>query len=217
VDEVDEARERRTGWLAYSALLVDVALLVAADVVLARGFAARGTDDAFDSSTWLSLGGAYLVLSLAFYVVGARALSWAAATRVDRRYGLTIDDSVTLIGDPQRRNPVVTRVCALPLLLLGPALIVGLAVSELPFPKRGSGPPLSFAVVIVGLVAAIGPLLWAYYGFPGWGLTATGLWLAYAGLLVAGWPVAAVVVGLPVAVAQFIVNARMGRRLLGLR
>jgi hypothetical protein len=170
VDEADAARERRTGWLAYSALLVDVALLVAADVVLARGFAARGTDD-----------------------------------------------SVTLIGDPLRRNPVVTRVCALPLLLLGPALIVGLAVSELPFPKRGSGPPLSFAVVIVGLVAAIGPLLWAYYGFPGWGLTATGLWLAYAGLLVAGWPVAAVVVGLPVAVAQFIVNARMSRRLLGLR
>jgi hypothetical protein len=170
VDEVDEARERRTGWLAYSALLVDVALLVAADVVPARGFAARGTDD-----------------------------------------------SVTLIGDPRRRNPVVTRVCALPLLLLGPALIVGLAVSELPFPKRGSGPPLSFAVVIVGLVAAIGPLLWAYYGSPGWGLTATGLWLAYAGLLVAGWPVAAVVVGLPVAVAQFIVNARMSRRLLGLR
>jgi hypothetical protein len=157
------------GW-PTSALLVDVALLVAADVVLARGFAARGTDD-----------------------------------------------SVTLIGDPLRRNPVVTRVCALPLLLLGPALIVGLAVSELPFPKRGSGPPLSFAVVIVGLVAAIGPLLWAYYGFPGWGLTATGLWLAYAGLLVAGWPVAAVVVGLPVAVAQFIVNARMSRRLLGLR
>jgi len=34
---------------------------------------------------------------------------------------------------------------------------------------------------------------------------------------VAGWPVAAVVVGLPVAVAQFIVNARMSRSLLGLR
>ena len=73
MDEVDKTRERRNGWLAYSALLVVAALLVAADVVLARGFAARGTDDAFDASTWLQLGGAYLVLSLAFYVAGARA------------------------------------------------------------------------------------------------------------------------------------------------
>jgi hypothetical protein len=92
-----------------------------------------------------------------------------------------------------------------------------MSVCELPFPHRGSWQPLSFAVVMVGLVAAIGPLLWAYYGFPGWGLAATVLWLGYAGLLVAGWPVAAVVVGLPVAVAQFIVNTHLGLRLRGVR
>ena len=215
---VDGARERRAGRLFYAALLVDVALLVAADVVLFRGFSARGTADAFDSSDWLLLGGAYFVLSVVFYVVGARAMSWTAASRVDRRYRLTIDDSVALIGDPQGRNPLVTRMCALPLLLLGPVLVVGMTVSKLPVPGNDqSWQPLSFAAVAVGLVGAICPVLWAYYGFSGWGLAATGVWLSYAGLLVAGRPIAAVAVGLPLAVAQFIVNIRMGRRLLFMR
>lgn len=210
MDEIDDARERRAGRRAYAAFLVDLALLIVTDVVLAHALSARS----FDVTDWLLLGGAYLVLSVGFYLAGASAMSREAAIRVDRRYGLTIDDSVSLIGDPTRRHPLVTRICALPVLLVGPALVVGVAVSDLPTPGHDeSWQPLPFAVVAVALVAAISPPLWAYYGYPGWGLAAVGVWFAFAGLLVAGLPVAALAVGFPAAVGEYIVNRRMGLRL----
>ena len=164
----------------------------------------QAVDHSGTSTTeWLAVAGALVLVITALYYVGARSLSTTAANTIDRRYGLTLDDTVVLIGDVVDRQPLITRICALPTVLMVPALTAGFAVNDIE-----ARSPQYWGLAAVA-VSGVYPVIWAYYGWVTRALLSTAGWFVAAVPMLFGWPIVTGAIAVPLAIVGYLYVRRL--------